>query len=60
MAIVHGLGERKGNAGTHADQRGLLDAKFRGDLIGRAEADAADVAGRAVGFSEMRRMASAP
>jgi hypothetical protein len=32
VAIVHRLGERKGNAGTDADKRGLLDAEFRRDL----------------------------
>ena len=48
MAIVHRLGERKGNAGTDADQRGLLDAEFRRDLVGSAEADTADIAGEPV------------
>jgi hypothetical protein len=28
MPFVHRFGERVGDAGTHADQRGLLDAEF--------------------------------
>src|SRR5271169_2511103 len=48
MAFVHRLGERVGDAGTHADQRRLLDAELGRDLIGGAEADAADVAGQPV------------
>ena len=45
MTVVHRLGERKGDAGSHADQRSLLDAKLSRDLIGRAKPDAADIAG---------------
>ena len=48
MPIVHRLGERIGDAGTYADQRGLLDAELGRDLIGGAEADAADVASQAI------------
>src|SRR5215475_11996548 len=48
MAIVHRLGKREGNTGAHANQRGLLDAELCRDLIGGAEADAADVASQAV------------
>ena len=48
MPFVHRFGERVGDAGTHADQRGLLDAEFGRDLIRGAEADAADVAGQAI------------
>ena len=49
MPFVHRLGQRVGDAGAHADQCGLLDAELGRDLIGGAEADAADVAGQAVG-----------
>ena len=49
MPFVHRLGERVGDAGTHADQRRLLDAELGRDLIGGAEANAADVAGQPVG-----------
>jgi hypothetical protein len=49
VAVVHRFGERKGDAGTYADQRGLLDAELGRDLVGGAEADATDVAGQAVG-----------
>jgi hypothetical protein len=38
------LGERVGDAGTHADQRGLLDAELARDLVGGAKANATDVA----------------
>jgi hypothetical protein len=48
MPFVHLLGERVGDAGAHADQRGLLDAELGRDLIGGAEADPADVAGQPV------------
>src|SRR3984893_13067346 len=49
MPFVHCLGESVGNAGAHTDQRGLLDAELSRDLIGGAEADAADVASQALG-----------
>jgi len=45
MAIVHRLRERAADAGTDTNKLGLLDAKLRRDLVGGAEADAADVAG---------------
>src|SRR5438309_4985145 len=48
MPFVHRLGERVGDAGTYADQRSLLDAELRRDLVGGAEADAADVPGQPV------------
>ena len=48
MSIIHGLSKRKGYAGTDADQRRLLDAEFRRDLVGSAETDAADVPSQAV------------
>jgi hypothetical protein len=49
MPLIRGLGERVGDAGAHADQRGLLDAELGRDQIGGAEADAADVARQAIG-----------
>src|SRR6516165_7416624 len=48
MPFVHRLGQRVGDAGTHADQRRLLDAELARDLIRCTEADAADVAGQSV------------
>jgi len=44
MAIVHCLGERVGDAGTHANESGLLDAELARDLVGGAKANATDVA----------------
>jgi transposase len=49
MALVHGLGQRVGDLGAGADHRRLLDPEPHRDLIGGLEADAADVAGEAVG-----------
>ena len=49
MPFVHRLGERVGDPGTYADQRCLLDAELGRDLVGRAEADAADVACQPIG-----------
>jgi hypothetical protein len=48
VAVIHRLGEGKGDAGAHADQRSLLDTELGRDLVGGAEADAADVAGQPV------------
>ena len=48
MPFVHRLSERLGNAGTHADQRRLLDPELARDLIRCTEADAADVTGQSV------------
>ena len=45
MAIVHCLGEREGDAGTHANERGFLDPELARDLVGGAKADTADVPG---------------
>jgi hypothetical protein len=45
MPFVHRLRERVGDAGTHANECGLLNAELGRDLVGGAEADAADVAG---------------
>ena len=60
MPFLHRFGERIGDTGTHADQCRLLDAELGRDLIGGAEADAADVAGQSVTFSEISWTASAP
>src|SRR6266404_1641807 len=49
MPLVPCLGERVGDTGAHADQCGLLDAELSRDLVGGAEADAADVASQAIG-----------
>src|SRR5215469_2865497 len=49
MPFVHRLSERVGDAGAYADQFRLLDAELGRDLVGRTEADAADVAGQAIG-----------
>ena len=49
MALVHGLGQRIGDAGAHPDHRGLLDAELHGDRVGGLEADAADVARQPIG-----------
>jgi hypothetical protein len=49
MPFIHRLGERIGDPCTNADQRCLLDAELGCDLIGRAEADAADVASQPMG-----------
>ena len=49
VALLHGLGQREGDAGAHPDHRRALDAQPLGDPVGGAEADAADVAGEPVG-----------
>ena len=49
VALVHGLGQRIGDAGAHPDHGGLLDAELHGDGVGRLEADAADIARQAIG-----------
>jgi hypothetical protein len=45
MSVVHRLGERVGDAGTDANERGFLDAELGRDLVGGAEADTSNVAG---------------
>jgi hypothetical protein len=45
VPVVHSLGECEGDAGTDADESGLLDAELGRDLVGGAEADTADVTG---------------
>ena len=49
MTLVHGFGERIGDAGAHPDHGGLLDAEFHGNRVGGLEADAADIARQAIG-----------
>ena len=49
VALVHGLGEPVGNARANADHGILVDADLHRDLVGGAEADAADVAREPVG-----------
>src|SRR3984893_6931193 len=48
MPFVHRLSKPVSDAGAHADQRRLLDAELGRDLVGSAEADAADVASQAI------------
>src|SRR5437763_8495809 len=48
MPVVHGLGERIGNAGPDPDQRRLLDAELGRNLIGGDKADPPNVASQAV------------
>jgi hypothetical protein len=48
MPFVHRLSQREGDASAHPDQRGLLDTELGRDLVGRAEADATDVAGKPI------------
>jgi len=49
IAVLDRLEEGVGDAGTGPHYRRLRDAELLGDLVGRDEADAADVAGKAVG-----------
>ena len=49
VTLVHGLGQRVGDAGADPDHRGLLDAEFHGDRIGGPEADAANIARQSIG-----------
>ena len=49
MALVHRGGQRIRDPGPQAHRRGRRDAEVGGDLVGGAEADAADVAGEPVG-----------
>src|SRR5207237_3755655 len=49
MSVVHRLGERVGDAGTDANERGFLDAELGCDLVGGEKADTANVAGQPVG-----------
>ena len=48
MPFIHRFCERVGDPGTYADERCLFDAELGRDLVGRAEADAADIAGQPV------------
>ncbi len=49
MPLIHGLGQRIGNAGAHADHRRLFDAELHGDGVGGLEADAPDIARQPIG-----------
>ena len=49
IAVLDRLQEGVGDAGTGPHYRRLWDAEFLRDLVGRDEADAADVAGKAIG-----------
>ena len=48
VALVHGLGQRIGNAGANPDRRGLLDAKLHRNGVGGLEPDAADIASQPI------------
>src|SRR5258708_31673934 len=48
MALVHGLGQRVGNASADPHHGGLLDAELHGDGVGGLKADAADVSRQAI------------
>jgi hypothetical protein len=43
VALIHGLGQRVGNARADPDRRGLLDAKLHRNGVGGLESDAADI-----------------
>ena len=49
VALSRSLGQAERQPGAHPDHRLLLDAQLGRDLVGGAEADAADVAREAVG-----------
>src|SRR5262249_29997762 len=49
IAVLDRLQQGVGDAGTCPYYRGLRDAKLLGDLVGGYEADAANVAGKAIG-----------
>ena len=49
VPFVHRLGEGERNAGPETDHRRLLEPEPHRDRVGRLEADAADVAGQAIG-----------
>jgi hypothetical protein len=48
MPVLHRLSQREGDASTDANKRRLLDAELGRDLLGSAEADAADAASQTV------------
>jgi hypothetical protein len=50
MTLVHRLGQGIGDAGTHPDHGGLVDAELHRNGIGSLEPDATDVAGQAIGI----------
>jgi hypothetical protein len=43
MSLIHGLGERIGDASANPHYGGLLDAELHGDRIGGLEAGATDI-----------------
>ncbi len=49
ISVLDRLQEGVGDAGTGPHYRRLRDAEFLRDLVGRHEADAADVTGKAIG-----------
>ena len=49
MSLLHRLGQRVADPGADPHHGGLLDPELRRDLVGGAEADAADVARQPVG-----------
>ena len=49
MAVVHGLDQRKADAGARPDHGGLLDPQPGRDGVGRLEADPAHIAGETIG-----------
>ena len=48
MPLVHGLGQRIGNASANPDHRRFLDTELHGDGVGGLEANAPDIAGQAI------------
>ena len=48
MSLIHGLGQRIGNASADPHHGGLLDAELHRDGVGGLEADTADVARQAI------------
>jgi hypothetical protein len=51
MALVHGLGERIGDARSDPDHCRLFDAELHGNGVGGLEADTADISGQPIGGS---------
>ena len=48
MSLVHGLGQRVGDARAHPHHGGLLDPELHGNIVGGLEADATDIACQAI------------
>src|SRR6516165_10484282 len=49
MTLIHGLGQRIGDAGAYPDQGGLIDAELHRDGIRSLEPDATDDARQTIG-----------